>query len=531
MRVVDINEMKEIEKIAIEEYGFTESLIIENVGTRGADFIEESILNELDYVGEIVLLVGRGNNAADGLAISRNLVNRGYRVRAFILFPDDEQSSEEQQRQVHLAKSYGVRINEVKNINQVQSYFEETQDSYIVIDAVLGTGFKLPLSQYLFELFNCVNNSKSITVAIDIPSGITANIGAKSSVAIRADFTLAIGLPKTGHYIDEGARHSGQVLTLDVGFPQALLSGGDKALLTPEIIGGSFGPRNKFAHKNSFGHTLVVGGSPGLTGACIMASASALKVGSGLVTAATWKDSYYELTGRSLPEVMTGLIPSNAKDKESIISELDRYDAVVIGPGLGVNEVTRGIVIELLSQFAGPVVVDADAIKVLDLTRDAELLHTRKYPTIFTPHMGEFAKFTGTSVDEVLQRPIDYLKEVVDRTNSCFIMKGPCSFLGFPNGNVFINYYPNDGMATGGSGDVLAGILGGLLAQNPLDRTKSGMFMDKSRLYQAICLGIGAHTIAGKIAADKYGVRAMTATSIIEHLSDAFQELNEEDIY
>lgn len=529
MRVVDLNEMKEIEKVAIKEYGFTESLIIENVGTRGADFIEEFILNELDFVGEIVLLVGRGNNAADGLAISRNLVNRGYRVRAFILFPDDEQSSEEQQKQVHLAKSYGVRVNEVKNINQVQSYFEQTQDSYVVIDAVLGTGFKLPLSQYLFDLFNCVNDSNSITIAIDIPSGITANIGSRSSVAINADFTLAIGLPKTGHYIDEGARHTGQLLTLDVGFPHALMEGGDKVLLTPEIIRSSVETRNKFAHKNSFGHTLVVGGSPGLTGACIMASTGALKVGSGLVTAATWKDSYYELTGRSLPEIMTGLIPSSPKDKESIINELDRYDAVVIGPGLGVNDVTRDIVIELLSQFAGPVIVDADAIKVLDLQRDSELLYTRKYPTIFTPHMGEFAQFTGTSVDKVLQRPIDYLKEVVDRTNSCFIMKGPCSFLGFPNGNVFINYYPNDGMATGGSGDVLAGILGGLLAQNPLDRNQSGIFMDKSMLYQAICLGIGAHTLAGKIAADKYGVRAMTATSIIEHLSDAFKELNEED--
>ncbi|OUR99999.1 hypothetical protein A9Q84_02910 [Halobacteriovorax marinus] len=528
MRVVDINEMKEIEKLAIEEFGFSESLIIENVGVRGADFIEEIILEELEYSGEIVVLVGSGNNAADGLAISRNLVNKGHRVRAFILFPDDDKATEEQRKQVHLAKSYGVRINEVKNINQIQSYFEETQDNYVVIDAVLGTGFKLPLSQYLFELFNCVNNARSMTISIDMPSGITADVGGKSSAAIEADFTLAIGLPKTGHYIDEGARHSGQVLTLDVGFPKTILNGGDKALLTPEVISGAFGERNKFAHKNTFGHTLVLGGSPGLTGACIMASTGALKVGAGIVTAATWKSSYYELTSRIMPEIMTGLIPSEEKDIETIIRELDRYDAVVIGPGLGVNAESRNIVVELLNHFAGPVIVDADAIKVLSLEKDGDLLHSRKYPTIFTPHMGEFAQFTGASVDDILQKPIDYLKEVVDRTNTCFIMKGPCSFLGFPNGDVFINYYPNDGMATGGSGDVLAGILGGLLAQNPLDRKQSGMFLDKSHLYQAICLAVAAHTLAGKHAAEKHGVRAMTAGTIVDHLSAAFSELSED---
>jgi NAD(P)H-hydrate epimerase len=528
MRVVDINEMKEIERLAVTEYGFSESLIIENVGIRGADFVEKNILSEIEYEGEIVVLVGSGNNAADGLAIVRNLVNKGFRARAFILFPDDEKCSEEQQRQVKLARTYGVRINEVRNTNQIQSYFAETQDSYIVIDAVLGTGFKLPLSQYLFEIFNCVNVAEAITIAVDIPSGITANVGAKSSTAIEADFTLAIGLTKSGHYIDEGARHSGEVITLDVGFPRELLVGGDKSLLNAETITGVFGPRNKFAHKNTFGHALVLGGSPGLTGANIMASSAALKVGSGLVTAATWKSSYHELTSRMTPEVMTGLIPTKTEEVDDIMKELGRYDSVVIGPGLGTSEDARRAVLQVLNHFPGPVVVDADAIKVLNLEEDHDLLHSRKYPTIFTPHMGEFAQFTGASVDEVLQRPIDYLKEVVDRTNTTFIMKGPCSFLGFPNGDVFINYYPNDGMATGGSGDVLAGILGGLLAQNPLDRKQSGMFMDKSRLYQAVCLGVSAHTIAGKFAADKYGVRAMTAGSIVECLSDAFKKLHEE---
>lgn len=525
MRVVDLEEMREIEKMAIEEYGFTEDLIIENVGLQGAHFIEEHFFQDTDF-GELIVLVGQGNNGADGLAIARHLVNLGHSVRAFLLFPD-EITKPYLIKQIDLARSFGVKISEIRNFEQIDSYFSETQGRYFILDAIIGTGFRLPLSNYLFDVINAVNHYAAVMVALDIPSGVMGDTGRVSSTAIKADFTLAIGLPKLGHYIADGAHYSGQTYTIDAGFPRDLLQGGDKSLLSFESIVSMYGPRNKFAHKNSFGHALIVGGSQGLTGALIMASKAALRVGTGLVTACTWSDNYGELASRIIPEIMTGLIPTEDEDIASILKDLKRYHAIVIGPGLGRLQRSRETVLEVLNNFTGPIILDADAIKMLSLEEDGPILAQRKFPTILTPHMGEFADFVGSTVEKVSEDPIPFLKDLVDKTNSSVILKGPCTFLGFPNGEIHINYFPNDGMATGGSGDVLAGILGGLLAQIPVDRTRSSIFDNKKDFYSALKLGVAVHTLAGKHAAEKVGERAMSAGTIIEHLTDAFRDLEQ----
>jgi len=523
MRVVGIKEMKTIVSRAKEEYGFSESLIIENVGYRASEFIEEVYLSEKHY-GEIIVLVGHGNNGADALAIARNLANKDYSVRAFILFPDGE-GTEELKNQAIMAKSFGVKLTEIRSVDALNSYFTQTQDEYFVIDGILGTGFKQPLSNYLFDIINVINENSSICISIDIPSGISGETGAISSTAINADVTLAIGLPKTGHYIAAGATHSGEVLPLDVGFPLEILTEGDKSLLSIETVIPFYDQRDKFAHKNNFGHTLVVGGSQGLTGALILASKASLQTGTGLVTAATWESNYGELASRISPEIMTGLIPTEQSEVKSTVRDLDRYDSIVIGPGLGMTPESRDTVLEVLNYFSGPVVVDADAIKVLNID-DAEVFHKRKGPTILTPHIGEFAKFAGVSVSEVQDNPLFYLKELVDRLNCCVVLKDACTFLGFPNGETFISYHPNSAMATGGSGDVLAGMIGGIMAQSPIDKKVSGMFLDMTDLYHSICLGVMTHSLAGKIASDEMGPRSMNAGHIVDHVSSAFIELD-----
>lgn len=526
MNIVNLEEMKEIERKSIEEFGFSERMIIENVGLRGADFLEASLLESYDF-GEVVFLIGHGNNGADGLAIARHLTNRGHRCRAFILFPD-ETSSEENEVQLKMAHLYGVKVSEIRSVESLDTYFTQTQSDYLVIDGVLGTGIRLPLSNYLFDLIEVVNRHASYTVAIDIATGITGSEGQISSTAIKADLTLAIGLPKVGHYVSAGARHTGDVVVIDAGFPHKVLDVGDRYLLTLDLVYDRAFERSRFAHKNSFGHTLLVGGSQGLTGALLMASEAALKCGTGLVTAATWTPNYGELVSRVIPEIMTGVIPTEREEVGDILKDLSRYDSIVIGPGLGRHEKARAAVVEVLNNFYGPVVVDADAIRVLNLKDDLEIFQKRKGPTIFTPHVGEFAGLVNRSVEEVLEDPLGYLREFVDETNSCLILKGPCTYLGFPNGKTFINYFPNDGMASGGSGDVLAGILGGMVAQYMPERPVSGIFEDKEMIYHSLCLGVVSHTLAGKHAASRMGVRAMTAGSIIESLSDAFKELSDE---
>lgn len=528
MRVVEKEEMKEIERQALNKYGFYESLIVENVGINGAIFIEKTVLKNKTF-GEIVFLVGKGNNGSDALAISRNLSNKGYRCRGFILFPDE--GCEENLKQKALAEKFGVIITEIRNVDQLTSYLTQTQDEYLVIDGILGTGFRNPISNYLFEIINLSNSKATITVSLDIPSGVAGDSGEISGTAIKADYTLAIGLPKIGHYVSYGPLHSGEIIPLETGIPKKLLEGGDKRLLLPKKISKEMVQRNKFAHKNKFGHTLVIGGSKGLTGALKLASEAALKTGAGLVTAATWKENYLELCTRILPEVMTGTIPENQDEKEveSLLRDLEKYNSIVLGPGLGKNPKSREITLEVLSNFSGPVVVDADALKVLSLEKDSNLLAQRKGLTVLTPHVGEFSDLAGVAKEKVLEKPLKYLKEVIDQTNSCILVKSACSFLGFPTGEIFINYFPNDGMATGGSGDVLAGIIGGLLAQVSSDKEKSAIFRNSESLHESVCLAVLIHSLAGKHASLKLGRRSMSAGAIIDHLPNSFHEIENID--
>ncbi len=525
MRVVSSEEMKAIEALTTQDMGFGEGRIIENVGGNAAEFIEHEFLEKNDF-SEIIVFVGKGYNGANGLCIARHLTNKGYSVRAFLLFAEDEFGPVIQE-QLNFARHFGVKVNSISDTEQIESYFTQTQDEFLVIDAILGMGFRPPLSNYLFDVVNLINNYATIVVSVDAPTGVAGDNGQVKGNAIRADYTMAIGLPKLCHYVGDGAEHTGKLVVIEAGFPFKTLVGGDKHLLGMEDGLENLKNRNKFGHKNSFGHCLVVGGSPGLTGAVIMSSLAALKVGTGLVTASTWKESYVELCSRIVPEIMTGLIPTVKEAVDDIIKDLNRWDSIVLGPGLGRDMKSRQVVLQVLNHFAGPVVVDADAIRVLNLEEDDQVLAQRKWPTILTPHMGEFADFAKVEKSAVLENPMEYLRKLVDRTNSCILLKGACSYLGLPNGDIFINYFPNDGMASGGSGDVLSGILGGLLAQSPMEVKSSSLFANKKVVYDAIKMSIIVHTLSGKHASEQEGARSMTAMSLINHLSDAFAELEQ----
>lgn len=525
MRVVSSEEMRVIENLITQDIGFGETRIIENVGGNGAEFIEKRFLTDHKF-SEIIVFVGKGYNGANGLCIARHLTNKGHSVRAFLLFSEEEFGSVIKE-QLSLARHFGVKVNSVSDTEQIESYFTQTQDEFLVLDAILGMGHIPPLSNYLFDVVNLINDHATIIVSVDVPTGVAGDNGQVNGNAIKADFTMGVGLPKLCHYIGEGAEHTGNLVIIEAGFPYKTLIGGDKHLLSMSDAAVNLKQRDKFGHKNSFGHCLVIGGSSGLTGAVIMSSLAALKVGTGLVTASTWKESYAELCSRIPPEVMTGLIPTTKEDINDIIRELNRWDSIVLGPGLGRDTKSRGLVLSVLNHFAGPVIVDADAIRVLNLEEDDRILSQRKWPTILTPHMGEFADFAKVDKEAVLENPMEYLRKLVDRTNSCILLKGACSYLGLPNGEIFINYFPNDGMASGGSGDVLSGILGGLLAQSPMKVETSAMFANKKVVYDALKLGIIVHTLSGKHASIKEGARSMTAMSLVTHLTDAFTELED----
>lgn len=526
MRIVDISEMKDIEVQAKEKYFFDESLVIENVGIQGAEVIQSKILTNV-IEPEILFLIGKGNNGADGFSIARHLTTNGNRVRAFMLFSEKD-CTDELNKQAQMAQAYGVVVNFIEDIDSLQGYFGQLPGNIIVVDALFGTGVKLPLSNFLYDVINYVNENAAYIISIDIPSGVEGDTGFTQGNSIVANMTLAVALPKLGYYMADGARVVGDVEVLDVGFPAEVLSNGSKFLLGIEDIVDPISRRDKFADKKIFGHTLVIGGSHGLTGALVMASQAALKVGAGLITAATWEPQYQEFISRLIPEVMTGYVPLDTNKWPRLISDLNKYSAIVIGPGLARSTRARKLTLEILSNFNGPVVVDADAINVLNLKEDREVFQVRNAPTVLTPHFGEFASFAGVSKSELERKPVHYLKQLVDQTNCTVLLKGPCTYLGFTNGSVFFNFFPNDGMATGGVGDVLAGILGGLLGQDPELKENQPLINRYENFNKTVGLAVLIHSYAGHLAAQKFGVRPMSASSIIETFPEVFKELDEQ---
>lgn len=525
MRIVDNAEMRDLEQSSKNEFHYDERLIIENVAIKGAAIISKEVLNLFEDP-EIIFLIGAGNNGADGVAIARHLSTMGIRVRAFKLFPENEMK-DELKYQLNMASSFGVAINEIINTDQLVEYFNQIVGNCVVIDAIFGTGVQIPLSNFLYDVIKFVNKYSTYTVSIDLPSGVEGDSGIVQGNAISADMTLAVGLPKLGCYVADGPKLVGDLRVLDVGFPYPLMKSGNKFLLGVEDLIDTAHNRNKFGDKKIFGHTLVLGGSHGLTGALVMASQAALKVGAGLITAATWEPQYQEFISRLIPEVMTGYVPLDISKWPRLIKDLDKYSAIVIGPGLARSTRARRLVLEVLNNFSGPVVVDADAINVMSLKEDGKVFAMRNAPTVLTPHLGEFAHFTGVEFDKLSLRPVHYLKELVEQINCSVILKGPCTYMGFPDGNIFFNYFPNDGMATGGVGDVLAGILGGLLGQDQELKEANHSLMSRYESFnKSLKMAVYIHSLSGHFAAQNLGVRAMTASSLIDSFPRAFEELN-----
>lgn len=529
MKIVDLQEMKEIERMTFEEYAMEESLIIENVGIRVADYLDQHYLNNHQY-GELVFLIGSGNNGSDGLAVARHLINKGHRCRAFILFPD-EKFTDQMNQQLQMAGQFGVKISEVRKVDDILAYFTQTQEEYFVVDAIFGTGVRYPLSNFIFDVINVVNDYASFLVAIDIPTGVCGQTGLVDSQAIKANVTLAIGLLKQGHFLGQSPRFCGELFVIDAGFPKELIKGGDKALITSRDIIELYHPRSDFDHKYSFGHTLVIGGSQGLTGALILAAQGALSIGSGLVTAATWPVNYGELVTRITPDIITGVLPRGNSQMEASINSLEKYDAIVVGPGLGRTTEGREIVLEVLNNFSKPVLLDADSFIVLSFDKDKEIFKSRQTPTVLTPHYVEFAKFIGVDVQDVYNNPLEYIRKFVDETNSTLILKGPCTYLAFPDGKIFFNYSPNSGLSKGGSGDILSGILGGLLAQSAKKQKVhrgDSLFRNDTDFFHSMIFGVFVHSESAKMAAQDKSVQSMRPSDLPEYIGKLHLELDQE---
>ena len=448
------------------------------------------------------IFCGKGNNGGDGLALARLLIQNNCQVTVYIL-EFGNIGSDDFQTNLERLHQFSTDIHFI----QSPEFFPVIENTDIAIDALFGTGLNKPLEGISAALVNHINNSGAIIISIDLPSGLFADKSSKENTVVKATHTLSFQNYKFAFLLPENEDNFGEVHLLHIGLDKNFETTEDAAfeLIDKEIIRSIYKPRKKFSHKGNFGHASLLCGCYGMMGAAVLSSHACLRSGAGKLTAYIPKCGY-DILQTSVPEAMCVIA-----GEDFILSapEIEKYDAVGIGPGIGMHSSHAALLSEIFQKINKPMVIDADALN--SMAQHPELLKSIPASSILTPHPKEFEKLFGsTSNDfERLQLALQKSKE----HNILIVLKGHFSFISTPDGKGYFNNTGNAGMATAGSGDVLTGIITGLLAQgySPL---------------QACLLGVYLHGSAGDIAAAKFSQEAMIAGDIVDCLGEAFKQIN-----
>ena len=516
MKLVTSEEMRRIDKKAIEEIGIPSIVLMENAGLKVADAIERKygpLKGKYVYI-----FAGSGNNGGDGMVVARHLFNQKVKAKIFLL-AEKKNIKGDAATNLAITEKMGIPMREITSPAFVESLEKELAKADIVIDALLGTGAEGAPRGLMKKVIDLINKHSKNTVAVDIPTGIDADTGEVRGEAIKAEYTVSLAYPKRGLYLYPGMDYAGEIEIVDIGIPTGLEE--DKInseLLTLAGISKKLFFRKPSSHKGSFGHLLVIAGSPGMTGAASLTALSALRVGAGLVTLGIPED-LNPILETKLTEVMTLPLPQS-KDKtlckegfEKIKDFSQKCKAMAIGPGISSTKQTKELISTIIDQLDIPLVIDADGINVL--AGELSLLKKYKASLIITPHPGEMGRLVGASVEEIQKDRIGFTMALARRIGAIVVLKGARTVIASKEGNSWVNLTGNPGMATGGSGDILTGIIGGLLAQklSPLEAAKTGVYL---------------HGYAADLAAQKKGEISLIASDTLETIPEAIRRIKSE---
>jgi NAD(P)H-hydrate epimerase len=442
--------------------------------------------------------------------IARYLLNQGVYVRVYLLTdPKGLRGDAETNFSIfHRMKGEVVSVPSSKDYVKVKRDLEKFD---ILVDGIFGTGLDAEVRGYYREVIDHLNTLQRPIVAVDIPSGLDADTGKPLGTAVRASLTITFGLPKIGHLIPPGLDYVGKVRVIDIGIPKRLVE--DEKIPTyllekEEIQTWLSIPRNPDTHKGDYGHLLVIAGSVGKTGAAVMACQAALRMGAGLVTLAIPK-SLNAILEMKLTEVMTEPLPETPKQTLSLrafsaIARLcENKRAVVIGPGLGTLKETQSLILKLIRTLDLPIILDADGLTAL--ATQPKILPIKNRALVLTPHPGEMARLIRSQVKEVLENRVRLSRNFSQSHHVHLILKGHPTLITTPKGEVFINPTGNPGMASGGTGDVLTGMIGGLVCQG-------------FNLLTSLQVAVYLHGMAGDEGAQEMGEKSLIATDLIEKI-------------
>lgn len=447
----------------------------------------------------IIICCGNGNNGADGLAIARLLLKAKYTVAVYLL--SNNKKTIECSINLNRLTALKCSLCLIKTTNDFPSISKNT----VVIDALFGTGLNRPLKGIAAQLVNYINNKSSTTISIDIPSGLTADMYLDNKAIIKATHTLSFETYKLAFLLPENTGYTGQLHVLPIGLSKKYYTNTVTLFETIDqtLISKIYKPRNAFAHKYTFGHALLYAGSKNMMGAALLCTKACLRAGSGLATVRV-SPGCEAIIQTALPEAIT--ISANTHIKNWI-----KKSAIAIGPGIENTTKNNQLLKMILSDWDRPLVVDATALSLL--TPLIRMLPLRKiHPAILTPHTGEFEKIFGKTTTDFER--LQLVTEKATTLNCYIILKGHYTLIACPDGMHYFNTTGNAGMATAGSGDVLTGILTGLLAQGYSEK-------------EACLLGVYLHGFAGDIAAENLSQEAMIAGDIINYLGEAFKKINQ----
>jgi len=502
-------QMQEIDKRAIKEYLIPSMLLMEHAAYQIFSYIKD------EYDGNKVIIVcGPGNNGGDGLALARQLVIwTRCKVKVIMTGVSDSLTQDGQVYYI-VCQNMGIDIIQMVEDNK-EEVLRQIHDADVIVDALFGTGLTRPIKGVYKEIIEWINESPGKVISIDIPSGIDGLTGQIQGVCVQANVTITFVRPKLGLYLYPAILYTGEVRVEKIGIPEKLIESTEVNFFSieKEEMRKLLPLRPIRSNKGSFGKVLTIGGSLGMAGAITLTSMAAYKVGCGTVTTVVPR-CIIEIMQQKLTEAMAiGLEDNNgyfsknaAKQLKTILSN---YHIVTIGPGIGRNKEILSLLIEVIESDK-PCIIDADALYYL--SEVLELLKVRKAPTIITPHPGEMARLVGVNIEDILKDPLKYAVDFAKKFNTITVLKLEKTVIADTTGVIYINRYGNSGLAKGGSGDTLTGIITGLLAQrmSAIDAAKLGVYLQ---------------TRAADLARDSMSEYSFLASDVIHFLSNTFLEL------
>jgi NAD(P)H-hydrate epimerase len=467
MLLVTAEEMREMDRQSIEEIGIPGRLLMENAGRGAAQFFWELFSGPAR--GGIGVLAGRGNNGGDGFVMARCLAQHGVPVTVYLL-AEGATVKGDAAANLQLLHALEIPVVELPDEESFNARRRALRRHGVWIDAILGTGLKSEVTGYFRKVIEFLNRQDQPVFAVDMPSGLNSDTGQICGVCVQAEATATFGCAKIGHLVFPGARLAGLLRVVDIGIPARVIAGvaPRQRLLESRSIRDYFHPRPPESHKGNTGHVMVLAGSPGKTGAAVLTTMAAVRAGAGLVTLgipeglnATLETQVLEAMTLPLPQSADGLLAEAACDPFLQVSRSKR--CLAVGPGIGQSGPLRRILRRIMTESKLPVVVDADGLN--NLVGQLGILKSRSAPTILTPHPGEMARLIGTDAGQVQSDRISCARQFAAEHRTHLILKGARTVIAHPDGQVHVNPTGNPGMASGGMGDVLTGIVAGFLAQ------------------------------------------------------------------